>query len=236
MTILIVFDQALDGSSTVAVEEFAVTEGAALPRKPSGAALSGADTVTLTMTPAIAAGETVSVAYTAPATGGLQDDSSNKVANFTESVINRPAKPTGLTLTVGYGKLTASWTAPTATGGSAITRYDMEWKTAAQTWAQAATAGQSATAAADAATHEITGLTNNTEYTVRVRGGERRRETARGARRSRKRRRFPPTRTPTLPTCKLRASPWRALTRTPSPTRSWSSSRAQALSPSRLLR
>ena len=169
MTILIVFDQALDGSSTVAVEEFAVTEGAALPRKPSGAALSGADTVTLAMTPAIAAGETVSVAYTAPATGGLQDDSSNKAANFTESVINRPAKPTGLTLTAGYGKLTASWTAPTATGGSAITRYDVEWKTAAQTWEEAATAGQSATAAADAATHEITGLTNNTEYTVRVR-------------------------------------------------------------------
>ena len=169
MTILIVFDQELDSSSTVAVGEFALTEGAALPRKPSGAALSGTDTVTLTMTPAIAAGETVSVAYTAPATGGLQDTSNNKVAGFTESVINRPAKPTGLTLTAGHEKLTASWTAPTATGGSAITRYDVEWKTAAQTWEEAATAGQSATAAADATTHEITGLTNGTEYTVRVR-------------------------------------------------------------------
>ena len=169
MTIVIVFDQALDSSSTVAVGEFAVTVGAALPRKPSGAALSGADTVTLTMTPAIAAGETVSVAYTAPATGGLQDDSNNKVAGFTESVINRPAKPTGLTLTAGNETLTASWTAPTATGGSAITRYDVEWKTAAQTWAEATTAGQSDTAAADATGHEITGLTNDTEYTVRVR-------------------------------------------------------------------
>ena len=177
MTIVIVFDQELDSSSTVETGEFAVTVGAALPRKPLGAALNGADTVTLTIhdplnvtpTTAIAAGETVSVAYTAPATGGLQDTSSNKVAGFTEDVINRPAKPTGLTLTAGNEALTASWTAPTATGGSAITRYDMEWKTAAQTWAQAATAGQSATAAADAATHEITGLTNDTEYTVRVR-------------------------------------------------------------------
>ena len=169
MTILIVFDQALDSNSTVAVGEFAVTEGAALPRKPSGATLSGADTVTLTMTPAIAAGETVSVAYTAPATGGLQDASSNKAAGFTESVINRPAKPTGLTLTAGNETLTASWTAPTATGGSAITGYDVEWKTASQTWEEAATAGQSATAAADATDHEITGLTNDTEYTVRVR-------------------------------------------------------------------
>ena len=169
MTILIVFDQELDSSSTVAVGEFAVTVGAALSRKPSGAALSGADTVMLTMTPAIAGGETVSVAYTAPATGGLQDASNNKVAGFTESVINRPAKPTGLTLTAGNETLTASWTAPTATGGSAITRYDVEWKTAAQTWAEATTAGQSDTAAADATGHEITGLTNDTEYTVRVR-------------------------------------------------------------------
>ena len=47
----------------------------------------------------------------------------------------------------------------------------MEWKTAAQTWAEAATAGQSATPAADATGHEITGLTNDTEYTVRVRAG-----------------------------------------------------------------
>ena len=177
MTIFIVFDQELDSSSTVETGEFAVTVGAALPRKPLGAALHGADTVTLTIhdplnvtpTTAIAAGETVSVTYTAPATGGLQDNSSNKAAGFTEDVINRPAKPTGLTLTAGHEKLTASWTAPTATGGSAITRYDVEWKTAAQTWKEAATAGQSATAAADATTHEITGLTNDTEYTVRVR-------------------------------------------------------------------
>ena len=244
MTIVIVFDQELDSSSTVETGEFAVTVGAALPRKPLGAALNGADTVTLTIhdpltltpTTAIAAGETVSVAYTAPATGGLQDDSSNKVANFTESVINRPAKPTGLTLTAGHEKLTASWTAPTATGGSAITRYDVEWKTAAQTWKEAATAGQSATAAADAATHEITGLTNDTEYTVRVRAVNGAGNGPWSAEASE---------TPAVPAnknadladlSKLRASPWRALTRTPSPTRSWSSSRAQALSPSRLLR
>ena len=89
------------------------------------------------MTTAIAAGETVSLDYTAPATGGLQDGSNNKVATFTgQAAPNRPAAPV-VSLTAGDGKLTASWAAP-ANGGSAITRYDLEWKTAAQTWAQAA--------------------------------------------------------------------------------------------------
>ena len=90
------------------------------------------------------------------------------MADFTgQAAPNRPAAPV-VTLTAGNGKLTATWVAP-ANGGSAITGYDVEWKTAAQTWAQAATAGQSDTAAADATTHDIISLTNNTEYTVRVR-------------------------------------------------------------------
>ena len=63
------------------------------------------------------------------------------MADFTQTAINRPAAPV-VTLTAGDGKLTASWAA-TANGGSAITGYDVEWKTAAQTWADAATAGQS---------------------------------------------------------------------------------------------
>ena len=75
-----------------------------------------------------------------------------------------------MTLTPASGQITAAWTAP-ANGGSEITGYDVEWKTAAQTWAEAATAGQSATAAADATGHEITGLANGVEHTVRVRAG-----------------------------------------------------------------
>ena len=88
------------------------------------------------------------------------------MAGFTESVINRPAKPTGLTLTAGDEKLTASWTAPTATGGSAITGYDVERKVA-----DAADSTYAAVTRADAAalTETITGLTNGVEHTVRVR-------------------------------------------------------------------
>ena len=115
----------------------------------------------------IAAGATVTVAYDQPTSNALADAASNEVADFTQTATNRPAAPV-VTLTAGNEKLTATWTAP-ANGGSAITGYDVEWKTGSQTWAQAATAGQSATPAADATGHEITGLTNNTEYTVRAR-------------------------------------------------------------------
>ena len=166
----IVFDEDLGATgSAPAVSAFDVTVDGGTAVNPSNVALSG-DTVTLTMSPAIAAGASVSVAYDKPTSNALADAASNEVADFTgQTVLNRPAAPM-VTLTAGDEKLTATWAAP-ANGGSAITGYDVEWKTASQTWAEAATAGQSDTAAADATAHEITGLTNDTEYTVRVRAG-----------------------------------------------------------------
>ena len=61
----IVFDEDLDSGSTVAADEFGVTVGTATAVNPSGAALSAvdADTVVLTMTAAIAAGDAVTVDY-----------------------------------------------------------------------------------------------------------------------------------------------------------------------------
>ena len=170
----IVFDEPLDETSTPSFTAFiAGISGIQTDRAvPSNVAVSG-DTVTLTIRSGntIAAGAIVTLAYTAPSTNALADASGNEVESFTGTdaiaVLNRPAAPV-VTLTAGNEKLTAMWAAP-ANGGSAITGYDVEWKTAAQTWAQAGTAGQSDTAAADATDHEITGLTNNTEYTVRVR-------------------------------------------------------------------
>ncbi len=170
----IVFDEPLDETSTPSTTAFlAGISGIQTDRAvPNNVAVSG-DTVTLTIRSGntIAAGAIVTLAYTAPSTNALADASGNEVESFTGTdaiaVLNRPAAPV-VTLTAGDGQLTATWAAP-ANGGSAITGYDVEWKTAAQTWAEAATAGQSDTAAADATDHEITGLTNNTEYTVRVR-------------------------------------------------------------------
>ena len=191
-TIDVVFDEDLDSSgSAPAADAFEVTVDSGTAVNPASVDFhtSDADTVVLTMSPAIAAGGTVTVAYDKPTSNALADAASNEVESFTGTdaiaAPNRPAAPV-VTLTAGNEKLTATWAAP-ANGGSAITGYDVEWKTAAQTWAQAATAGQSDTAAADATDHEITGLTNDTEYTVRVRAGTTP-ATARGARRRRKRR------------------------------------------------
>ena len=168
----IVFDEDLDATgSAPAADAFEVTVDGGTAVNPASVAFHATDanTVVLTMSPAIAAGGTVTVAYEQPTSNALADAASNEVADFTQTVLNRPAAPV-VTLTAGDEKLTATWAAP-ANGGSAITGYDVEWKTAAQTWAQAATAGQSATPADDATDHEISGLTNNTEYTVRVRAG-----------------------------------------------------------------
>ena len=175
-TIDIVFDEDLDRSgSAPAASAFEVTVDGGTPVNPAEVAFhtSDDDTVVLTMSTAdaIAAGKTVSVDYTKPTANPLKDAADNEVESFTGTdaiaAPNRPAAPV-VTLTPASGQITAAWTAP-ANGGSAITGYDVEWKTGSQTWAQAATAGQSATAAADATDHEITGLTNDTEYTVRVR-------------------------------------------------------------------
>ena len=167
-TVSIVFDGDLHVSSTLAAGEFDVTVGTAAAVNPSGAALSttDADTVALTMgaTDTIAAGETVSVNYTAPATGGLQDGSGNKVASFItpQAAINRPAAP-ALTLVPATGQITASWDAP-ADGGSAITGYDVQYKAAAD-------AGYTTISRADAAatSETIASLVDGTEYTVQVR-------------------------------------------------------------------
>ncbi len=75
--------------------------------------------------------------------------------------VDVPKAPTGLALTVGNGKLTASWTAPTDTGGSDITGYAVQYRTGGGAWSAPISAGTSTN-------HEIPNLKNGTEYEVRV--------------------------------------------------------------------
>ena len=172
----IVFDEPLDTTSEPANSAFGVTvDGSDVD--PAGVAISGAE-VTLTMPTAstIAAGATVTVAYDKPAAGPLQDlaPALNKIETFTGlAVPNRPAAPTGLTLEPGDTWIEASWTAPSLTGGSEITGYDVQWKRDTQTWAQAVAADQSVGVSPDIdpISHTIADLATGFGFTVRVRAG-----------------------------------------------------------------
>ena len=61
--------------------------------------------------------------------------------------------------------LAVSWTAPASDGGSAVTGYKVQWKEAADSWDTPADVSE---AAATGTSHRITGLTDGTEYSVRV--------------------------------------------------------------------
>ncbi len=86
----------------------------------------------------------------------------------TETPVDVPKAPTGLALTVGNGKLTATWEKPTDTGGSPILRYAVEHREKREPEAEWPPNPSASTADADTLTLDITGLTNGTEYEVRV--------------------------------------------------------------------
>ena len=168
LTVTVVFNEDLDRSSDPSSPQvFAIFVGQT-PALPSSAAISDtdADTVVLSLTGAIIAGETVRLNYVG--NGGLQDESGNAVAAFTgHAVANRPAAPTATVApTATHSQLTVSWDDP-ADGGSAITGYEVQWRADAQTWEQAEAAGQSGTGAARP--HIITGLGGGVAHHVRVR-------------------------------------------------------------------
>lgn len=71
-----------------------------------------------------------------------------------------PVAPAGLTATPGAGQLSLSWTAP-ATPHGTITDYVVEYTPAAGS-------PTVVTTGSTAASYTLTGLTNGTEYTVRV--------------------------------------------------------------------
>ena len=61
--------------------------------------------------------------------------------------------------------LDVSWTGPASDGGSAVTGYKVQWKEAADSWDTAADVSE---ATATETSHTITGLTDGTDYSVRV--------------------------------------------------------------------
>ena len=86
-------------------------------------------------------------------------------SDATAKVATKPGPPTSVGTTgPGNGELTVEWTAPTDDGGSSVTGYKVQWKSGTQSFGSS----RQATAGATATSHKITGLTNGTEYTVRV--------------------------------------------------------------------
>ncbi len=78
---------------------------------------------------------------------------------------DRPGQPTGLQiLGTGPSSLTVAWTAPTATGGSAITGYNVQWCAARGEIC----AGSWNSASATSTSLSISDLTGSTSYGVRV--------------------------------------------------------------------
>ena len=88
-----------------------------------------------------------------------------KTATFTTSP-TKPGQTTGVNFTLKWnGVLAISWIAPQNDGGSAITGYKVQWKSGSQSFGDPS---REHTTGASARVYTITGLTNGTEYTVRV--------------------------------------------------------------------
>ncbi len=88
--------------------------------------------------------------------GGWSDDASGTPRGV-------PGAPGDLAVARGgSGKLAVSWSAPSS--GSAVTGYEVQWRTRTEQWS----ASRQATLAAGTLAHTVTGLTNGTAYQVRV--------------------------------------------------------------------
>ena len=171
-TLTLTFDEALDTGDAPDRSAFAVTV-AGSGRGVDAVTVSGS-AVTLTLVTAVAAGDAVTVDYTAPpgdSASRLKDLAGNAAESFSGQAVTNdtappqaPLIPNDLQVTRHEsGKLLASWTAPDS--GPAPTGYTVQWKESGDDWAD-----QDDVSEADVtgASHIIAGLTDGTEYAVRV--------------------------------------------------------------------
>ena len=175
MSLVLVYDEALDPASMPATGAYTVTAtGGATTTNPAVSEVSIYGIwVTLTLDAAPAAGATVTLAYAPPASNPVQDEAGNDAPAFSgQSVRLGPPPPplppvTDLAQVMGVGvvpgnaQLVVTWTAvSTATG------YTVQWMSNGQGYN---IGDRQATVTTGSTTrYTIPSLTNGTEYTVRV--------------------------------------------------------------------
>ena len=187
-TLTLTFDEQLDTDEAPERAAFTVTVGDS-DRGVDAVAMSGS-AVTLTLATAASAGDAVTVGYTVPtgqSDARLQDLSGNAAASFSGQAVTNdtapdqteepsqteresqeqadiPSSPTGLQVDrEDSGQLLASWNAPDS--GATPTGYTLQWKESGGDWADQNDVTE---AGVTGTSHIITGLTDGTEYTVRV--------------------------------------------------------------------
>ena len=171
MSLVLVYDEALDPASMPATGAYTVTAtvGATTTNLEVSEVSIYGIWVTLALDAAPAAGATVTLAYAPPASNPVQDEAGNDAPAFSgQSVRLGPPPPVtdlaqvmGVGVAPGNAQLVVTWTAvSTATG------YTVQWTSSGQGYN---IGDRQATVTSGSTTrYTIPSLTNGTEYTVRV--------------------------------------------------------------------
>ena len=177
-TLTLTYNETLDTGVTLPASAFVVNVNEA-SRSIMGAGVGGSS-VLLLLSPAVAAGDTVTVDYTAPdGQDFIRDTQGSQADSFTgQAVTNNtapaetersdpaqtPGSPNSLKVVRHEsGKLMATWAAPDS--GSDPTGFTLQWKEAGDGWETQDSVSQ---ADVKGTSHLITGLIDGVEYAVRV--------------------------------------------------------------------
>ena len=181
------YNNDLDEGVTLPASAFTVTV-AGNTRSVSSVSVDGR-AVTLTLASAVESGEAVTVSYARPdGSSFIRDTQGNRAGSFSgETATNNtagstdtsqrsdssepeaqaPGAPRNLRAATGNsGELAVSWDAPSNDGGAEITGYRVQWKESSGSWDTPANVSETTVTGT---AHTITGLTDGTEYSVRVR-------------------------------------------------------------------